>query len=419
MSHSALPTYSARIAADLFRFLDSLTEDRMSASDRAFVPLALGGLLSLAAAMGIGRLVYTPILPFMQEGLGLPADDAGLIASATFLGYLAGALVGAARSLPGNPRHWFLGGLLVSALTSAAMAATTSLSAFLFIRFVSGMASAFVLVFSTTLVLERLNAAGRGQLSALHFAGVGCGIAFSAILVSSLANLSADWRQLWIASGLVTLILFAAAARLVPAPSLQTKPAPTEAGVPPARASYLTGSLIRLIAAYGLFGFGYVITATFVSAIARSEPSLQASEPFVWLTVGLFAAPSILVWNKVAARTGARRAFAIACILEAFGVALTVVTKEPVLFLLGAALLGGTFMGITALGLMEGRRQAGPGGPAAERQMLAILTAAFGLGQVVGPWLAGRLHAITGSFDAPSLVAAAALLVAAILVYRQ
>jgi hypothetical protein len=100
-------------------------------------------------------------------------------------------------------------------------------------------------------------------------------------------------------------------------------------------------------------------------------------------------------------------------------VALTVVSSQPVLFLLGAALLGGTFMGITALGLMEGRRQASAGGVAAERQMLAILTAAFGLGQVIGPWLAGELHALTGSFEAPSLTAAAALLVAAALVYRE
>jgi cyanate permease len=51
--------------------------------------------------------------------------------------------------------------------------------------------------------------------------------------------------------------------------------------------------------------------------------------------------------------------------------------------------------------------------------MLAILTAAFGLGQVIGPWLAGELHALTGSFEAPSLTAAAALLVAAALVYRE
>jgi len=390
----------------------------MPTTVRSPVALAFGGLLALAAAMGIGRFVYTPILPFMSDGLQLPADDAGLIASANFLGYLAGALMGASRSLPGSPRLWFLGGLVVSALTSAAMALTASLAAFLAIRFLSGIASAFVLVFSTSLILERLAGAGRAGLSALHFAGVGCGIAFSAFLVAVVAELTADWRTLWLASAAGTLVFLVLAALLVPTETpAQSVPADGSGSTVPT-SPFSSASRTRLILAYGLFGFGYVITATFVNAIARASAELQPTEPFVWLTVGLCAAPSIYLWNKVAASLGTRKAFALACVLEAAGVALTAVTLEPALFLFGAGLLGATFMGITALGLMEARREAGAGGPAAIRQMLAVLTASFGLGQVVGPWFAGQLHHATGSFSTPSLAAAAALLVAAALVIR-
>ncbi|POF31738.1 YbfB/YjiJ family MFS transporter [Roseibium marinum] len=391
----------------------------MPSQDRAAAALAFGGLFSLAAAMGIGRFVYTPILPFMSAGLNLPAEDAGLIASANFLGYLVGAVAAASKSLPGNPRFWFLGGLLVSALTSAAMATTTALPAFLLIRFAGGAASAFVLVFSTTLVLERLNTAGRGDLSALHFAGVGCGIAFSALLVAGLGQTGADWRVLWLASGAATLVFLLIAARLVPGEPAGSVLAAREIGSDSGTtAPYLSGGVLRLILAYGLFGFGYVITATFVSVIARTTPALQSTEPFVWLAVGLCAAPSIYVWNRIAARIGARRAFALACFLEACGVALTAIAAAPVLFLLGAALLGATFMGITALGLIEARHQASPAGPAAIRRMLAILTVSFGVGQIVGPWFAGQLHDLTGSFQAPSLAAAAVLLVAAVLMLR-
>src|SRR4029453_12473564 len=92
--------------------------------------LALGGLLAMAAGIGIGRFVYTPILPPMVEALSLSKAEAGLIASANFVGYLAGALLAAVR-LPGSRRAWLLMGLALNAVCLAAMAMTTSLPLFL------------------------------------------------------------------------------------------------------------------------------------------------------------------------------------------------------------------------------------------------------------------------------------------------
>src|SRR5689334_8841451 len=123
-------------------------------ADAARPPLRLasGGLVALAAAMGIGRFIYTPILPLMVEELGLSQGQAGLIASANFAGYLAGALAAALPSLPGSRRAWFLGALAASAATTAAMAFGDGLAPFIVLRFVGGAASAFVLVLSSTLV---------------------------------------------------------------------------------------------------------------------------------------------------------------------------------------------------------------------------------------------------------------------------
>src|SRR5215510_13283672 len=95
--------------------------------------LAFGGLLAMAAGIGIGRFVYTPILPPMVEALSLTKAEAGLIASANFVGYLAGALLAAVR-LPGSRRTWLFAGLALNAICLAAMAATSSLALFLLLR---------------------------------------------------------------------------------------------------------------------------------------------------------------------------------------------------------------------------------------------------------------------------------------------
>jgi predicted MFS family arabinose efflux permease len=380
----------------------SETAESEAISRQGVTAVALGGCLALAAAMGIGRFVYTPILPFMVEGLGLNQAEAGIIASANFLGYLLGALAAAKASLPGGRRRWFLIALAISALTTAAMAASAAVPWFLLLRFASGVASAFVLVFSSALVLDRLTAAGRTGLWALHFAGVGLGIAGSAVLVAVLAAQGLDWRGLWLASGALALLALIAVLRLVPTEQ-EPPPAPKRNGK--ARPN---PRLVALILAYGLFGFGYVITATFISTLVRLTPQLQWLEPYVWLTVGLAGIPSVAVWGWIARRIGNGRAFAVACLVEGVGVALSVLGSGAPAVLFAAALLGGTIMGITALGLVHARSLS-TGDP---RRSIALMTAAFGLGQMIGPSFAGFAYGIGQSFTLPTLVASGALLIA-------
>jgi predicted MFS family arabinose efflux permease len=368
--------------------------------------IALGGLVALAAAMGIGRFVYTPILPFMVESLGLTEAEAGVIASANFLGYLLGALAASSASLPGGRRHWFLAALALSALSTGAMGLSSSMALHLLLRLTGGVASAFVLVFASALVLDRLAVTGRSGLSAVHFAGVGCGIAMSAALVSGLAAADYGWRAQWLVSGAISLLAFALVVWLVPDETDRDRPAARPVG------GGIDRRLISLVLAYGLFGFGYVITATFISTMARASPELRSFEAVIWLAVGLAAIPSVALWTWIGRRWGNDRSFAIACLVEGFGVALSVLASNAWAIVFAGALLGGTFMGITALGLVHARALS-KGDP---RRSLAFMTAAFGLGQMIGPTFAGFAHGLGDSFLVPSLVAAAALLLAAALV---
>src|SRR6202045_154879 len=310
------------------------------------ISTAIGGLLGIAGAIGIGRFVYTPILPPMIEALGLSNAQAGLVASANFLGYLIGALLAAMPTLPGSRRLWLLCALTVSSLTTATMGLSGTIPTFLVLRFVGGAASAFVLIFASTVVLERLASVGRSGLSALYFAGVGSGIAVSAVLVAAMLLLGHDWRSLWLASGAVSLWPLLAVAILLPNSAATTDALPARGGgVAPDAGRH------RLIVAYGLFGFGYIITATFLVTIVRVTPVIRALEPVIWIVFGLAAAPSVALWVWIARSLNISRAFALACVIEATGVMASVAWQTASGIFVAAILVGGTFMGITALGL--------------------------------------------------------------------
>ena len=137
------------------------------------------------------------------------------------------------------------------------------MSAFLALRFLGGMASAMVLVFTSALLLDFVMDQKRPGLNAVVFAGVGVGITVSALLVFLLKAAGQSWSVLWLASGLVSAFGAIAASQMIPlGPALSA----VKYG---RRAPTIEPRLIRVILAYGLFGFGYVITATFLVALVR------------------------------------------------------------------------------------------------------------------------------------------------------
>ena len=166
--------------------------------------------------------------------------------------------------------------------------------------------------------------------------------------------------------------------------------------------------------AYGLFGFGYVITTTFLVAIVRQTAEVRVLEPWVWILFGLAAIPSVTIWAWLGKRIGVMNAFAIACIVEAAGVAASVEWMTITGVVVSALLLGGTFMGLTALGLIAARGLSA-GNP---HRAIGRMTASFAIGQMVGPALAGFLSERLGDFRVASLIAAGALVAAAALAVR-
>ena len=137
--------------------------------------VALAGLAALAVAMGIGRFAFTPILPMMQQDAGLSVAAGGWLASANYVGYLLGALtvaqvrIGAAAAIRAS--------LVAIGLVTLGMGLTDSFTAWVLLRALAGVASAWVLVCVSAWSMEKLAPFRRPMLGATVFAGVGVGIA--------------------------------------------------------------------------------------------------------------------------------------------------------------------------------------------------------------------------------------------------
>ncbi|MDX8466993.1 YbfB/YjiJ family MFS transporter [Mesorhizobium sp. VK23B] len=369
--------------------------------------LAIAGMTALAVAMGIGRFVYTPILPGMMEELHLTPADAGWIASANYLGYLIGALAAAGGWAHGRERLLMFASLAASAVLAGLMGLNETMAAFLVIRFLAGLASAFVMVFMSSIVFSHLAEAGRGDLQALHFGGVGLGIAASSALLAILVTDHAGWAAGWLWSGALSAVGLLIVAQLAGSATPANGVDGPEPALPKDR------SLAKMILAYGLFGFGYVVTATFLVAIVRQGGGGRVFEASVWMVAGLAGFPSTWFWQKLAGRIGLHPAYAVSCLVEVVGVTASVVVNGFTGPLLAGVLLGGTFIAITALGLQAARQLA----PLAPRRIFAVMTAAFGLGQIIGPIAAGLLAQASGNYVIASLMAAVALLLSGVIAW--
>jgi MFS family permease len=365
--------------------------------------LALCGLIALAVAMGVGRFAFTPLLPLMQADAGLTLTGGSWLAFANYLGYLIGAL--ATVWLPARPSLMVRGGLIATGLLTLAMGLVHGFGPWWALRFASGVASAFVLVYAASMTLERLTLAGSAQSFGLVFGGVGAGITLTGLACLGLVAAGFDSASIWIAFGFASLVLSSICWRAFAAGS-------EEAAVAPEMGNAKGGwgrAAWTLIVAYGLYGFGYIIPGTFMPVIARDLLGGAFASGWFWPMFGAAAFVGTLLLGRVAG-AGVHRALVACFFTEALGVIVPVISPNVIGLTLGSLLLGVAFVVITVLTLRLARAHAAAAHTDAA-PLMGALTASFGLGQLIGPPLAGYLVVWLGGFG-PSLAVAAAALAA-------
>jgi len=357
-----------------------------------------GGLVSLAIAMGIGRFVFTPLLPLMRDEGRVTIADAGLIASVHFLGYLLGALF--AAHLTRSPRRTFQVSLMTIALATLGMGLTDNSVAWLTFRFLCGVCSALILVLISNYALKHLFERDQAHLQGWVFSGVGAGMAFAGLGTLALMAGGLDSTIGWLGFGLMSLAGALALSALIGGIM------PKAAAAQPPRSTQRSRLIWRNILAYGAMGIGYVVPATYLPAMAREVIASPLVFGWSWPVFGFAAFLSTLVAARLNRTFDDRRIWAVSQLIMAFGVVVPAILPGIVPILIAALCVGGTFMTITMAGMKEAHRTA----PENQVQRhIAAMTASFAFGQMVGPILAGWAYEATGSFSAP-LVAAGIVL---------
>ena len=141
--------------------------------------------------------------------------------------------------------------------------------------------------------------------------------------------------------------------------------------------------------AYGLAGFGYIITATFLPVIAREALPGSVWLDLFWPILGLAVIAGALLTTRVPNRLDARLVLAACYTMQGIGVVLTLFVSSLAGFIVSSILVGLFITSISFFAMQEARRLR----PHPAARFMGLLTALYGIGQIAGPPLTAALLA--------------------------
>lgn len=350
---------------------------------RATIAAGVAGWAGMVVGLGLARFAYTPLLPALISAGWFSPGGAAAQGAANLAGYLGGAALAwpLARRLPLRPV--LRGAMLLAALSLAACAAHPPPLAFALARALAGAAGGIIMVLGPPSVIAAVPAALRGRVGGVVFAGVGSGIAGSALAVPPL--LAHGLAVTWIALGMAALLLALLAWPLWP-PAPPTTPAPAQ------RAP----GLARLVAGYAVNGAAIaphmLMLADF---IARGLGAGISAGALGFAVYGMGAIAGPLLGGLAADRFGFRRTLPAALAIQAVAIAAPALFPSLPVAVASGLVVGAFTPGIPPLVLGRAVELAGP---EAARRAWPGATIGYGIFQAGGAWAVAGAFTLTGLY---------------------
>jgi MFS family permease len=273
----------------------------------------------------------------------------------------------------------------------------------------AGLASALVFVYSSGWCLSQLTRLGKPQWGGLIYMGPGLGIVISGLAGGAMVGREWSSPAAWLCMGVLAVLGTALIWTVLgEAASHEERLVPAIPGSGTAGASHGLSEQALLVLGYGLAGFGYIISATFLPVIARTALPGSVWLDLFWPLFGLGVAVGALLSTRLPSALDKRGLLVASYLVQALGIGVGLLYPSVPGFVVGSVLLGLPFSAISFFAMQEARRI--KGGTAAS--FMGLLTATYGLGQVLGPLLVAELlrhREAAPGFDLALLIAAVGL----------
>jgi predicted MFS family arabinose efflux permease len=366
--------------------------------------VAVASIFIVMGAVGFARFGYTLILPRMLTALNLSDTQAGAVATANMLGYLIFSLICGLLATRYGPRVVIVVAIGVTAIALIGTGFSTSFLSASVWRFIAGAGGGGANVPIMGLISGWFVAKRRGLASGMAVSGSSFALLLTGILLPPvMSRQGADgWRSGWFLLGAITLVITVAALLAVKNSPQQ---ALSETKKPQSIASYAKSKKIWILSGlYMLFGFSYVIFATFFARYLVSEGGLsEKTVGSMWSAIGGVSVVSGFLWGVASDRYGRRAALSGIFFVQALAYGIFAFWHTMPGYLVGALLFGLTAWSIPAvMGATVGDFY----GPRAAPAVFGFVTLVFGVGQAFGPVVAGRIADATGSYSIAFAMAA-------------
>jgi predicted MFS family arabinose efflux permease len=373
-------------------------------------PALLILLLSLAPAigLGIGRFAYSLVLPDMRDSLQWSYSAAGFMNTVNAAGYLAGALVTTALGRRFGLFAVVQAGTIACVASLLICAVTSDFTWLSLARLVTGFGAAIAFVAGGALAanIGLAHPDRSAYLLSLFYAGPGIGILLSGLISPLVLQHfgAGSWWIVWLVLGLVSVAMGVPLLRRLVDASDGVSSGPA--------ASFAARPIWVFLAAYFMFGAGYIAYMTFMIAYVRDGGGGAAAQSAFWCVIGVSSFVSPWLWRRVLARGQSGRAMAIILGTNAVGAAMPLLGHSALVLGLSAAVFGVSFFAVvaatTAFVRFNYPKQAWT-------KAIALVTIVFGAGQTLGPIAVGAITDSTGSLTSALVVSAATLAVGAVM----